>query len=213
MIGTLDIDLTAQGQQLHALFEEIESDVHAPLYHERLGNGYRAVLGEGKPGARIMFIGEAPGAREAVFGRPFIGAAGHLLHDLLKMQRIERRQVYLTNLVKDRAPEGRNPTHAEIAHYAQYLEREIAILQPLLIVPMGKLTMEHILHRFHVPHEHARIVEMHGQVLSGTADYGKVKIVPLLHPSAALYDSSCLRTLAQDIRVVYRVASELWLLD
>lgn len=200
-------------RMLNELQEALENDVNAPLYEQRIENGYRPVFGEGKPTAQIMFIGEAPGSREAVFGRPFIGAAGHLLHDLLKMERIDRRNVYLTNLVKDRAPEGRNPTLMEIQHYACYLEREIEIIQPMLIAPMGKLCMDYVLRRFNVEHESARIVELHGQVLLGHAEYGRVKIVPLLHPSAALYDSSCLRTLARDIRVVRSVASELWLLD
>ncbi len=201
-----------KGQRFEELHRALETDTHAPLYSQRMENGYRPVCGEGSPDAQIMFIGEAPGAREAVFGRPFIGAAGHLLHDLIKLYKIDRKYIYLTNLIKDRTPEGRNPVESEINHYARYLEEEIDILRPLLVVPMGRLTMSYVLSRFRVPHENARVVDMHGEVMVGQADYGRVKVVPLLHPSAALYDSRCMKTLAHDMRVIHAVATELWLL-
>jgi DNA polymerase len=213
MNEVMQVDVAVQEQKLYTLYEQIEADTHLPLYSERLENDYHVVLGEGKPGARIMFVVQSPSSRDAVFGRPFIAAQGHLFHDVLKMTRIERRHIYLTNLVKDTTPHGRPPTHAEITAYAHYLEQEIEILQPLLIIPMGRLTTDYILQYFQATPKSIYTHNAHGQVFEGYGSYGTIKIVPIMNPSSALFNSHSLRTFYLDMQVIRKVAQEAWLLD
>jgi DNA polymerase len=199
--------------QLTELYAALERDHTLPFYQERIKNDYQVVLGEGTPAATIMFLGEAPGSREAVFGRPFIGAAGHLLHDLLKLEKIDRKRIYLTNMVKDCLPENRKPSAEASRPYIPYLEREINIIQPMMLVPLGRFAMEFAFHRFQASVSDARINDLHGQAIKGYADYGEIVLFPLYHPAAALYDPMHLRTLAKDFRTLKAVASEMWLLD
>ena len=128
--------------QLQAIAEELLCLEASPLYAYREEKGYLPVIGEGAPDAEIMFIGEAPGAQEAKSGRPFVGNAGRVLDTLLESIGLERANVYITNIVKDRPPQNRDPHVGEIELYRPFLLRQIDIIQPRVIATLGRFAME-----------------------------------------------------------------------
>lgn len=192
-------------EERSAALEEIRGEVLAleesPLYAFRTQNNYHPVIGEGSPSAPIMFIGEAPGEREAKTGRPFVGAAGRVLNELLASIGLERGDIYITNVVKDRPPDNRDPSPAEIALYSPFLDRQIAIIQPRVIVTLGRFAMEFILAKFGMAEKGHKISDLHGQVLSARGPGGRLAVVPLFHPAASLY-SNKIDTLRQDFQVL-----------
>lgn len=171
--------------------EEIRQGIlnlsESSLYEFRVQQNYSPVIGEGSVHAKIMFIGEAPGEKEAKSGRPFIGASGKLLDELLATIGLERSAVYITNIVKDRPPENRDPRKEEIRLYAPFLERQIAIIQPQVFATLGRFSMEYLLTLFDSPQKKEKISHLHGQVLDVQTSYGSAKLVPLFHPAVALY--------------------------
>lgn len=136
------------------------------------------VFGEGDPDARVMFVGEAPGAREDLEGRPFVGRSGKLLGEMLVSIGWRREDVYITNIVKRRPPENRDPSPEEIAAYAPYLARQIEIIAPRVIVPLGRFAMNHFLPA-------AKITRDQGTAFRE----GDRIIYPILHPAAAMRGS------------------------
>jgi DNA polymerase len=171
----------------------------SPLYAYRQEQGYHAVIGEGSLDAQIMLVGEAPGEREAKSGRPFVGASGRFLDELLASIGVKREDVYITNVVKDRPPENRDPSPAEIKLYTPLLMKQIEIIQPRVIATLGRFAMSFVMEFLHVPSEGIpKISELHGQVLQGEASYGPVAVVPLFHPAVALYSQERRGTLFAD---------------
>ena len=191
-------------EQLRAIKDEVLNLTHSPLYEYRQRGGYYPVIGQGSHYADVMFIGEAPGKNEAETGRPFCGASGRVLDELLESIDLRREQVYVTNIVKDRPPNNRDPHRSEIDLYAPFLERQINIIQPPVIATLGRFSMTFILRRFHAPQANQRISQLHGTVISVQSDYGRVAVVPLFHPAAALYNPNQRATLLADFQVLKR---------
>jgi uracil-DNA glycosylase family 4 len=160
-------------QALHTLVEEMES-AHLPL--ESVAT--QLVPGEGNPDAEIMFVGEAPGKEEDKQGRPFVGAAGKFLNELITSAGYRREDVYIGNVIKHRPPGNRDPVPEEIAAYAPWLDQQIAIILPALIVTLGRFSLAHFLG------EGFSISKIHGQPKRNKK--GQI-IFPLYHPAAALY--------------------------
>lgn len=198
----MDRDQQDPKQQLQDIARELEDLTEGHLAAHRRDMGYQVVVGEGSPQARVMFIGEAPGAAEAASGRPFVGRAGRLLDDLLASIGLEREQVYITNIVKDRPPDNRDPRKAEITRYAPFLERQIAVLQPDVIVTLGRFAMNFILKTYDKPQLGKRIGELQGQSISLKEEYGTVTLIPLYHPAASFYNPRLREDLEQGIRKV-----------
>ena len=188
--------------QLRAIRDEIVNLTQSPLYEFRTQNGYFPVIGQGDHYANIMFIGEAPGKNEAETGLPFCGASGRVLDELLASIDLDRQQVYVTNIVKDRPPNNRDPQKAEIELYAPFLERQIDIIQPKVIATLGRFSMEFILRRFGSAHANQRISQLHGTVIEVNTNYGKASVLPLYHPAAALYNASQRSTLEADFQAL-----------
>ncbi len=178
--------------------DEILNLKESPLYTYRISNNYFPVIGEGSHDAHIMFVGEAPGKNEAEQGKPFCGASGRVLDKLLASVGISRADVYVTNIVKDRPPENRDPTPDEILLYAPFLDRQIETLQPKVIATLGRFSMVYILQRFGLASD--PISKAHGSVYTAQASYGEVKIIPLYHPATALYNGSMMSTLEDDFK-------------
>lgn len=194
--------MSDKAARLARLTREIEQLAESPLYAFRVENDYRPVIGEGSVDADIVFIGEAPGKREAETGRPFVGAAGRVLNDLLAGIGLDREDVYITNIVKDRPPNNRDPHKAELALYAPFLREQLEILQPKVIATLGRFSMDFILELFDLPQVGRKIGELHGQVLEVQAEHGPVAFVPLYHPAAALYNNDQRATLEADFQVL-----------
>lgn len=197
---------TEKTAKLEALAQALQNLRESPLYDYRVTNNYKPVLGEGAPEADIMFIGEAPGEREAKTGRPFVGASGKFLDELLTTIGLSRQHVYITNVVKDRPPDNRDPRPAEIALYTPLLTQQIALIQPKVIVTLGRFAMDFILKHFEMAEQGQKISVLHGQLLTvagrPNADraYGQMAVLPLFHPAVALYNRGQRETLMDDFQ-------------
>ncbi|MEK7281743.1 MAG: uracil-DNA glycosylase [Chloroflexota bacterium] len=148
----------------------------------------KAVPGEGHEKARIMFIGEAPGWHEDQSGRPFVGQAGHFLDELLDMVHIKREEVFITNIIKCRPPGNRDPLPNEVEACYKYLKRQIELIQPQVIVTLGRHSMAHFLPRESIGKIHGtwRWVDSH-------------LCFAMYHPAAALHQQSLRRVIQEDI--------------
>ncbi|QDA32174.1 uracil-DNA glycosylase [Thermococcus indicus] len=144
-----------------------------------------AVPGSGSYDAKVMFVGEAPGYWEDQKGLPFVGRAGKVLDELLAEIGLTRDEVYITNIVKCRPPENRDPTEDEIKACSPYLDRQIDIIRPRVIVPLGRHSMRYILEKFGFEPE--PISKIHGKTFEAHTLFGKIIIMPMYHPAAALY--------------------------
>ncbi|MEK7227274.1 MAG: uracil-DNA glycosylase [Patescibacteria group bacterium] len=183
---------------LKKIKEDVLSLTESPLYAERIKNGYFPVIGEGNHSAEIMFVGEAPGENEAKTGRPFCGRAGKVLEELLKSIGIDRKEVYITNIIKDRPPGNRDPLPDEILLYAPFLDRQIEFIKPKVIATLGRFSMQYVMTRYGLDFELDSISRIHGQVFA--AD--KFKVIPLYHPASAIYNQQLLPTLKEDFRIL-----------
>ncbi len=189
-----------KSQELAFIAEQIRDLTQSPLYAYREENGYSSVPGEGNPDAKLMFVGEAPGAQEAQSGRPFVGRAGQYLDDLLKENGLIRRDVFITNIVKDRPPSNRDPSKQEIALYSPFLIRQIDIIQPKIIATLGRFSMDFMIRQYNLPGKGEKIGQLHGKPLTGQADYGKITVFPLYHPAAIFYNRKLAPVLAEDFQ-------------
>lgn len=160
---------------LKQVAQEVTSCTRCQLHHSRKN----AVAGEGPPDAEIMFIGEGPGFHENEQGRPFVGAAGRFLDELLATIKMKRSDVFIANVVKCRPPGNRDPQADELAACSDYLERQIQAINPKVIVTLGRFSMGRFL-------QNARISEIHGQAVKVR---GRL-IVAMYHPAAALHQGS-----------------------
>lgn len=146
------------------------------------------VLGEGNPNAEVMFIGEAPGQKEDELGRPFVGPAGQFLNELLGTIGLKREDVYISNVVKYRPPNNRDPTPEEKEACMPWLMAEIAIIKPRVIVPLGRHALGHFF-------TNISITAAHGKPQKLTDD---VTVFPIYHPAAALHNGNLRQSLFDD---------------
>jgi uracil-DNA glycosylase len=177
-------------KELEKIKQEVIDLKDSPLYQERIKNNVFPVIGEGNHNARIMFVGEAPGRNEALKGRPFCGRAGQILDELLSSVDIKRQDVYITNIVKDRPPSNRDPELNEIKAYSGFLDRQINIIKPEIIVGLGRFSSHYLLSKFNLENEIKVISLIHGKVFVAQADYGSIEIITMFHPASTIYDKS-----------------------
>ncbi|MCD6528060.1 uracil-DNA glycosylase [bacterium] len=175
---------------LEILSQKIKQCQKCPLAKTRT----KAVPGEGSPKAKIMFIGEAPGKDEDKQGRPFVGQAGKLLDELLKLAELKRQDIFITNIVKCRPPENRDPLLEEIQICLPYLKEQIKLIKPQLIVTLGR----HAMYQF-LPKEF-KISQVHGQPkkMINTKTGESQVYYPVYHPAAALYHNNLKKDLERD---------------
>ena len=159
-----------------------------------------AVPGEGRLDAALMFIGEAPGHWEDVKGRPFVGRAGKLLDELLSSIHLERKNVYIANVVKHRPPENRDPRQDEIEACTPYLDRQIQIIKPKIIMTLGRHSTRCILSKINV--KVSGITETRGRLYRTTLFGFPIKIIPTFHPAAALYNPNYETVLREDFEMI-----------
>lgn len=157
-----------------------------------------AVPGEGPENAEIMFIGEAPGFHEDRQGRPFVGAAGQYLDELLGMIGMDRQKVYITNVVKCRPPQNRDPQPHEMDACRPYLDCQIELLKPKVIITISRFAMMRWF-------PDKKISEIHGK----PKRFGNLVVVPMYHPAAALHQPSLKATLEADFKRVPQILKEM----
>lgn len=185
-------------KELKKIKKDILNLKKSPLFKYRKKNNYMPVIGEGSLEAKIMFVGEAPGKKEALTGAPFCGASGKLLDELLSSINLKREDVYITNIVKDRPPENRDPTDQEIKIYGPFLNQQIEIIKPKIIATLGRFSMNYVFKKFMLEKILEPISKMHGKTFKTKTGYGIVKIIPLYHPAAAIYNQHLKETLKKD---------------
>lgn len=203
-------DSSARKQkQLDELREKILRDKVTPKLKE---TATQLVFGAGSPNADIVFIGEAPGKNEDQQGLPFVGAAGKFLNEMLAMVDLQREDVYITNIVKYRPPNNRDPLPDEKAAFLPYLQAQLEVIQPKVVVTLGRHSMNCFLPDLQISKIHGqpkRIrINMRYQAermskgetsVSPESSHGMaIVIMPLFHPAAALYNGSMRQTLIDD---------------
>jgi DNA polymerase len=176
---------------------EIAEEVRGCTLCELFRTATNGVPGEGDPDARVMFIGEGPGWHEDKQGKPFVGNSGQFLTELIESAGLKRDDVFITNIVKHRPPGNRDPLPDEIAACAIYLERQIAAIDPDVVVTLGR----HSMNRY-FPGE--RISRIHGK----PKRVGTRLIVPMYHPAAALHNGSLRSTIEEDFRQLPKFLAE-----
>ncbi len=173
---------------IDAIAKEVFCATNSPLYRYRKENNYLPVSGEGSVNASLFFIGEAPGKNEALTGKPFCGRAGSILDTYLQYINIDREDVYITNIVKDRPPKNRDPLKEEIDFYAPFLDRQIEIIKPKVVVPLGRFSGNYILKKLHLTDKDKPMLSLHGRVFECNSEGYHIKVIPLLHPASIIYD-------------------------
>lgn len=171
-------------QQIH---DEVKRCTKCKLCASRI----QAVPGTGNPKTEILFIGEGPGKNEDEKGEPFVGQAGKLLDELLASINLKRADIFITNIVKCRPPNNRDPEEDEVKACTPYLDRQVQIIKPKLIVTLGRHSMGYFLPNLKISKEHGHPKRKNGQVY-----------FPVYHPAAALYNGSLRQTLFNDFKLI-----------
>ena len=160
------------------------------------------VMGDGNVNADIVFIGEAPGKNEDEQGLPFVGAAGKFLNEMLAAADMDRSDVYITNIVKYRPPNNRDPLPDEKKAFWPYLLKQLQIIEPKVVITLGRHSMEYFL-------PDMKISQIHGQAKRIQFGDHKLAIIPLYHPAAALYNGGMRQTLIDDFLLVPKIIEKL----
>ncbi len=180
-------------EQLERIAQRVRVCTRCDLWRTRT----QAVPGEGNPRAEVMFIGEAPGYHEDQQGRPFVGAAGQYLNELLQRAGLRREEVYITNVVKCRPPGNRDPLPDELAACAPYLDEQLEVIRPRVIVTLGRYSMSRWF-----PTE--KISRVHGQARR----VGNYLVVPMYHPAAALHQPALKELVEKDFEKLGEIISQ-----
>lgn len=186
---------TSKQQQLDKLKDKIVSDKVCP---ELASSATQLVFGDGDPGTDMVFIGEAPGKNEDIQGKPFVGAAGKFLNQLLEMINISREKVYITNIVKYRPPNNRDPLPDEKSAFMPYLDQQLAIIQPKLVITLGRHSLNCFLPQLIISEVHGQPKRYKGRVY-----------LPLFHPAAALYNGGLRQTLIDDFAKIPAILNQI----
>lgn len=182
-----------------ARLDQIEADILVKnVCPELAKSATQLVFGEGDPDAQVVFIGEAPGRNEDIQGRPFIGAAGRFLDEMLAAIGMTRDKVYITSIVKYRPPNNRDPLPAEKDAFLPYLQAQLDVIQPLLIVTLGRHSTNCFLPDLQISKVHGQPQRKAGHVY-----------LPLFHPAAALYNNSMRQTIIDDFLTIPAVINHI----
>ncbi len=186
-----------------AQIDQIKADILTNnICPDLAASSIQLVIGDGNLDADIVFIGEAPGKNEDEQGIPFVGAAGKFLNEMLAQAGLVRSDVYITNIVKYRPPNNRDPLPDEKKAFWPYLVRQLDVISPKVIVTLGRHSMEYFL-------PDAKISQIHGEAKRITFGDKKLVIVPLYHPAAALYNGGMRQTLIDDFLRVPKVIEKI----
>ena len=181
------------------LLEKIKADILARKVCPELAvSATQLVFGDGSPDADIVFIGEAPGKNEDLQGIPFVGAAGKFLNEMLAGIGLKREDVYITNIVKYRPPENRDPFPDEKAAFLPFLRAQLEVINPKLVATLGRHSMDALLPGLQISQVHGQPKRYQGQVY-----------LPLFHPAAALYNGGLRQTLVDDFAKIPRILAQI----
>ena len=173
--------------ELRKIKEDMENDRNLPL----VKRPEDVIPGDGNADSEIVFIGEAGGYHESIQRKPFVGNAGMLLNKLLASINFPRESVYITNMVKTRPPENRDPLPEELGAYSKYLDRELEVICPKVVVTLGRFSMAKFL-------PNARISGVHGKKFEVNWNGKNILVVPMYHPAAALRNGAVMEQIKND---------------
>jgi len=186
-----------------ALLDKIKKEIiDKNICSDLAAQATNLVMGDGNINAEIVFIGEAPGKNEDEQGLPFVGAAGKFLNEMLAEAGLQRSDVYITNIVKYRPPNNRDPLPEEKKAFWPYLLKQLQIIKPKVVITLGRHSMEYFLPGM-------RISAIHGQPKRIQFGEDKLVIIPLFHPAAALYNGSMRQTLIDDFVMVPEIIKKI----
>jgi DNA polymerase len=205
------------------LLDQIKADIlEQNICPDLAEKATQLVFGEGSPDADIVFIGEAPGKREDESGQPFVGASGKFLSEMLASINLKREQVYITNIVKYRPPNNRDPLPEEKAAFLPFLQKQLEVIKPLLIVTLGRHSGLAFIPTLNISEHHGQPmrIEIKGWgMVNGKWDNpkyqlpapkpGKIVILPLYHPAAALYNGSLRQTSSEDFAQIPAILNKI----
>jgi len=189
-------------QQLDQLEQEILDSNVCPELRDQ---ATQMVFGSGSPDADVIFIGEAPGAKEDLSGEPFVGASGKMLNEMLEQSGMQRSDSYITNIVKYRPPDNRDPSVSEKNEFLPYLLKQIAIIKPKIMATLGRHAGSVFLPDLIIGNDHGKPKQIKVELDGKEED---VLIVPLYHPAAALYNGSLRQTLFDDFQTAAQLIKE-----
>lgn len=181
----------SKSKQLAKLKQKIESDKTLPFRKEATN----LVFGQGPDNPKILLLGEAPGKNEDLTGIPFNGAAGKILIELLDSVGLKREDVYITSVVQYRPPKNRDPKPKEIEAFKPYLDEQLKLLNPKIIITLGRFSLAKFL-----PNE--KIAQIHGKPKITTWEGKRITIIPMYHPAAVIYNPKLKETLKKDIQII-----------
>ncbi len=187
--------MATKQQKLDKIKQQILDDKVCP---ELANQATQLVFGDGNPDAELVFIGEAPGKNEDIQGKPFVGAAGKFLNEMLEMIGLKREDVYITNIVKYRPPANRDPLPDEKAAFLPYLEAQLDAIQPKLTITLGRHSLNCFLPDLSISQVHGQPKRYKGRVY-----------LPLFHPAAALYNGGMRQTLIDDFEAIPAILKKL----
>lgn len=183
-------------QKLHQKFHEMNKCVLKET-------ATQPVFGDGNPDSEIVFIGEAPGKKEDEAGVPFVGAAGKFLAEMLAAIGMKREDIYITNIVKYRPPDNRDPEPEEKKQCVEWLKAELQFINPKLIIFLGRHSMNHFF-------PHLKISEVHGKYIHcALPDFPIYNFLPLYHPAAALYNGGMRDELMKDFKKIPKIIQKI----
>ena len=192
------------------LLDQIRTDiVNRNICPDLAKQAKNLVIGDGNPNADIVFIGEAPGKKEDELGLPFVGAAGKFLNEMLATIGLERSDVYITNIVKYRPPNNRDPLPEEKLAFLPFLQAQLEVIQPKIVVTLGRHSTNCFLPDLQISKIHG---EPHRITLAFQQDSSKslpIVILPLYHPAAALYNGGMRQTLLDDFAAIPQILKKI----
>ena len=211
--------MATKQQKLESIQYQI---LEAHVAPELASQATQLVFGDGNPDAQIVLIGEAPGQNEDKQGKPFVGAAGKFLNEMLESIGLKRQDMYITNIVKYRPPNNRDPFPAEKKVFLPYLQAQLEVIQPKLVVTLGRHAGSCFLPDLQISHDHGQAKRIRINIKAGAeqkegqplqqADGQAVMtlvVLPLFHPAAALYNGSLRQTLMEDFAKIPAILTKL----
>ncbi|HEX8227267.1 MAG TPA: uracil-DNA glycosylase [Candidatus Saccharimonadales bacterium] len=193
-------------QQLDAIAARIIAEKVTP---ELAASATQLVLGSGNPDADIVFIGEAPGKQEDLKGKPFVGASGRFLDEMLASVSLVRDDIYITNIVKYRPPDNRDPLPAEKKAFLPYLQAQLEIIAPKVLVTLGRHSSNCFLPDLQISKDHGQPKRIRLAFRADPNQVLEVVILPLYHPAAALYNGGMRQTLMDDFSQIPAILTKI----
>ena len=185
------------------LLDNLEARIEASgITPDLKSRATQLVFGEGKPDADVLFIGEAPGKQEDLQGKPFVGASGKFLDEMLASIGMKREDIYITNIVKYRPPNNRDPLPEEKKAFLPYLQEQLEIIQPKIIVTLGRHSGGAFLPDLHISTDHGKPKRIKLQFHDDKMNSFAVVVLPLYHPAAALYNGGMRQMLMDDFALI-----------